>query len=254
MIHNLPRTTMTWIALVSDQMTYAIYHRLANHTAKTRTQSPIPVHIAKARPRSRMAFMVRIQSRERIHMAATLSTMLPLGTTAPDFSLPDTNGGKTVSRADFKGKPLLVMFICNHCPFVKHIRTELSRLGRDYRGRVGMVAISSNDAEKYPDDSPAKMTDEAKAAGYTFPYLYDESQAVAKAYHAACTPDFFLFDKNHRLVYRGQLDDSRPSGRGPGGDLPVTGKDLRAAMDATLAGKAVPGEQKPSIGCNIKWK
>lgn len=187
-------------------------------------------------------------------MPATPSTMLALGTAAPDFSLPDTNGGKTVSRADFKGKPLLVTFICNHCPFVKHIRVELAKLGRDYRGKVGMVAISSNDVVKHPDDSPAKMTEEAKAAGYTFPYLYDETQSVARAFDAACTPDFFLFDASHKLAYRGQLDDSRPSGRGPGGDLPVTGKDLRAAMDAVLAGKPVSKDQKPSIGCNIKWK
>ena len=190
-------------------------------------------------------------------MAATPSTMLPLQTSAPSFSLPDTNGGtnKTVSLSDFKSKPLLVAFICNHCPFVKHIRAELARLGRDYLPKgASIVAISSNDVENYPDDSPAKMTEEAKVAGYTFPYLYDESQQVAKAYNAACTPDFFLFDKNHKLVYRGQLDDSRPSGRGPGGNLPVTGKDLRAALDAVLAGKSVSPDQKPSIGCNIKWK
>jgi len=188
-------------------------------------------------------------------MAATSSTMLPLNTSAPAFSLPDTTAaGKKVSLADFTGKPLLVMFLCNHCPFVKHIRSELARLGRDYKGRAALVAISANDAEKYPDDSPAKMTEEAKAAGYTFPYLYDESQAVAKAYKAACTPDFFLFDKSHKLVYRGQLDDSRPSGRGPAGDTGPTGKDLRAALDAVLAGKPVSADQKPSIGCNIKWK
>ncbi len=188
-------------------------------------------------------------------MPATLSTMLALGTPAPNFSLPDTNNaGNKVSLSDFKNKPLLVMFLCNHCPFVKHIRAELTRLGLDYQPRVGIVAISSNDIENHPDDSPAKMTAEARAAGYTFPYLYDESQQVAKSYKAACTPDFFLFDKTHKLVYRGQLDDSRPTGRGPGGDLPVTGKDIRAALDALLASKTVSTDQKPSIGCNIKWK
>ena len=175
--------------------------------------------------------------------------MLPLGTAAPDFKLPDTNG-KMVSLSDFRGKPVLVMFICNHCPFVKHIRAELAKLGPDYQPRgVGIVAINSNDVANYPDDSPAKMKEEAKSAGYTFPYLYDESQSVAKTYHAACTPDFYLFDTEHRLIYRGQLDDSRPSNA-----LPVTGKDLRAALDAVLSGKEVPQNQKPSIGCNIKWK
>jgi peroxiredoxin len=182
-------------------------------------------------------------------MVAVNSTMLPLGTAAPDFSLPDTDGN-AVTLANFQGRPLLVMFICNHCPFVKHIRGELARLGRDYQSRgVAIVAISSNDVSGYPADSPENMKQEAKAAGYSFPYLYDESQAVAKAYRAACTPDFFLFDKDHRLVYRGQLDDSRP-----GNNIPVTGKDLRAALDAVLAGNPVPPNQKPSIGCNIKWK
>jgi peroxiredoxin len=183
-------------------------------------------------------------------MARTPSTMLPLGTIAPDFRLADTNG-KLVSLGELTGSPaLLVMFICNHCPFVKHIRSELAQLGRDYIPRgVAIVAISSNDAANYPDDSPAKMAEEARAAGYNFPYLYDESQAVAHAYRAACTPDFFLFDRNHRLVYRGQLDDSRP-----GNGIPVTGKDLRAAIEALLAGQAVPAAQKPSLGCNIKWK
>jgi peroxiredoxin len=184
-------------------------------------------------------------------MAATPSVMLPLGTRAPDFKLPDTVSGRPVSLADFAGKKaLLVMFLCNHCPFVKHIRAELARLGRDYGEKgVGMVAISSNDAVNYPDDSPAKMKEEAKAAGYTFPYLYDESQAVARGYQAACTPDFFLFDAGRALVYRGQLDDSRPSN-----GIPVTGKDLRAALDAALAGKPPLPTQRPSIGCNIKWK
>ncbi len=183
-------------------------------------------------------------------MALTPSTMLPLGTKAPDFQLPDTNG-KTVSLANFKGAPaLLVLFICNHCPYVKHIRTELAELGRDYLTKgVAIVAISSNDAKNYPDDSPEKMKQEVKSAGYNFPYLYDETQSVAKAYRAACTPDIFLFDKDLKLVYRGQLDDSRP-----GNDVPVTGEDLRAALDAVLAGAPVSENQIPSIGCNIKWK
>jgi peroxiredoxin len=183
-------------------------------------------------------------------MAKTPSTMLSLGTTAPNFKLPDTNG-KIVSPADFPGKPaLLVLFICNHCPYVKHIRAELARLGRDYVPRgVAIVGINSNDVVNYPDDSPANMVEEVKSAGYSFPYLYDESQAVARAYHAACTPDIYLFDKNRRLVYRGQFDDSRP-----GNGIPVTGRDLRAALDAVLAGKPVPADQKPSLGCNIKWK
>lgn len=176
--------------------------------------------------------------------------MLPLGTKAPDFQLTDTTG-KTVSLADFKGaSALAVVFMCNHCPYVKHIRSGLAQVARDYSKRgVGVVGISSNDVENYPADSPAKMAEEVKAAGYTFPYLYDESQAVAKAYRAACTPDFYLFDKDQRLVYRGQLDDSRP-----GNGVPVTGRDLRMALDSVLAGKAVPAAQKPSIGCNIKWK
>ena len=175
--------------------------------------------------------------------------MLALGTPTPDFKLPDTNG-KTVSLPDFRGKPVLVMFICNHCPFVKHINAQLAQLGRDYQSRsLGIVAISSNDVANYPDDSPERMKEEAKRLGYTFPYLYDESQSVAKAFRAACTPDFFLFDTEHRLVYRGQFDDSRP-----GNALPVTGKDLRVALDAVLAGKDVSKDQKPSLGCNIKWK
>lgn len=183
-------------------------------------------------------------------MAAVPSTMLALGTSAPAFSLPDTSG-KLVSLDMFKGsKALVVMFICNHCPFVKHIRDQIARLAREYSPRgVGFVGISSNDVANYPDDSPEKMREEAAAAGYTFPYLYDETQAVAKAYRAACTPDFFIFDAGKKLVYRGQLDDSRPKN-----NLPVTGKDLRAALDAILSGKPVSGEQMPSIGCNIKWK
>jgi len=176
--------------------------------------------------------------------------MLPLGTTAPDFSLQDTNGN-TVSLADLKDSPaLLVIFMCNHCPYVKHIRAGLAQLAHDYQPkRVAIVGINSNDVANYPEDSPARMKDEVKSAGYIFPYLYDETQAVAKAYRAACTPDIFLFDKNRKLVYRGQLDDSRP-----GNGIPVTGKDLRAALDAVLAGKPVPPNQKASIGCNIKWK
>jgi peroxiredoxin len=183
-------------------------------------------------------------------MALTPSTMLSLGTTAPDFTLPDTNG-KTVSLADFKDKPaLLVIFICNHCPYVKHIRAGLAQLASDYLPRgVGIVGINSNDVANYPDDSPAKMKEEAKSAGYLFPYLYDESQAVAKAYRAACTPDIYLFDKGRKLVYRGQFDDSRPGNR-----IPVTGKDLRAALDAMLVGKPISPNQKASMGCNIKWK
>ena len=176
--------------------------------------------------------------------------MLPLGTKAPDFRLPDPSG-KVVALADFKSAPaLLVIFMCNHCPYVKHVRDGLAKLARDYRPRgVVVVGINSNDVANYPGDSPAKMAEEAAAAGYIFPYLYDETQAVAKAYQAACTPDLYLFDKDQRLVYRGQLDDSRP-----GSGVPVTGKDLRAALDAVLGGKPVSPSQKPSIGCNIKWK
>jgi peroxiredoxin len=183
-------------------------------------------------------------------MALTPSTMLPLGTSAPEFRLPDTNG-KIVSLADFNAAPaLLVLFICNHCPYVKHIRAALAELGRDYqRSGAAIVAISSNDVQNHPDDSPEKMKQEAKSAGYVFPYLYDESQAVARAYRAACTPDIFLFDKNRRLAYRGQFDDSRP-----GNGRPVTGKDLRAALDTVLAGKPAPEPQTASVGCNIKWK
>jgi peroxiredoxin len=183
-------------------------------------------------------------------MALTPSTMLALGTTAPDFRLPDT-GGKMVALGDFKPAPALaVLFICNHCPYVKHMQAGLAQLARDYQARgAAIVAINSNDAQNYPGDSPAKMAQEAKSAGYTFPYLYDESQAVARAYRAACTPDIFLFDAARKLVYRGQFDDSRP-----GNGAPVTGKDLRAALEAVLAGKPVPVRQVPSIGCGIKWK
>ena len=183
-------------------------------------------------------------------MASTPSTMLSIGTPAPDFNLPDTVSGKQFSLADTTGKPLLVMFICNHCPFVKHVREELAAIGADYQSRgLAIVAISSNDAEHYPDDSPDKMAAEAAEAGYTFPYLHDESQSVAKAYRAACTPDFYLFGADHKLAYRGQLDPSRPRN-----NTPVTGSDLRAAIDAVLAGHPAPKPQLPSIGCNIKWK
>lgn len=183
-------------------------------------------------------------------MARTPSTMLDLGTHAPHFELPDTDG-TLVSLTDFAGAPaLLVMFICNHCPFVKHVRSELAAIGAEYTRRgVGVVAISSNDAAAYPADAPDRMREEKQDAGYVFPYVYDETQDVAKAYRAACTPDFFLFDADRRLVYRGQLDDSRP-----GNGVPVTGRDLRRALDAVLAGAAVPAEQKPSLGCNIKWQ
>jgi peroxiredoxin len=183
-------------------------------------------------------------------MSLTPSTMLTLGTVAPDFRLPNTNG-KTVALADFKTAPaLLVIFMCNHCPYVKLIREGLAKLGRDYRSKgVAIIGINSNDANNYPADSPAKMKEEAKSAGYTFPYLYDESQTVAQAYRAACTPDLFLFDRHQKLVYRGQFDDARP-----GNGLPVTGRDIRAALDSLLANKPIPATQTPSIGCNIKWK
>lgn len=183
-------------------------------------------------------------------MVRTASTMLPLGTAAPDFSLPDT-AGRTVSLADFKDSPaLLVIFMCNHCPYVQHVADGLAKLAKDYQDRgVAVVGINSNDTATYPDDSPAKMADEVRQRGYTFPYLFDETQQVAKAYRAACTPDFFLFDSQRKLVYRGQMDNSRPQS-----GVPVTGQDLRRALDAVLAGAPVPEPQKPSLGCNIKWK
>lgn len=184
-------------------------------------------------------------------MVRTASTMmLPLGAKAPDFALPDPSG-RIVRLSDFDGSPaLLVIFMCNHCPYVKHIADHLAQFAREYQAKgVAIVGINSNDVQNYPDDSPEKMREEIKLRGYTFPYLYDETQEVAKAYRAACTPDFFLFDKERRLVYRGQYDDSRPSN-----GLPVTGKDLRAAIDAVLAGQPVSPDQKPSLGCNIKWK
>lgn len=183
-------------------------------------------------------------------MVRTASTMLPLGTSAPDFSLPDT-AGRTVSLADFKDSPaLLVIFMCNHCPYVQHVADGLAKLAKDYQNRgVAVVGINSNDTATHPEDSPAKMADEVRQRGYTFPYLFDETQQVAKAYRAACTPDFFLFDSQRKLVYRGQMDDSRPQS-----GVPVTGQDLRRALDAVLAGAPVPEPQKPSLGCNIKWK
>ncbi len=183
-------------------------------------------------------------------MVLTPSTMLSLGTKAPDFSLPNVDG-RTVSLADFAGKPaLFVIFMCNHCPFVKHVAAGVATLAREYQARgVAVVGISSNDAAGYPADSPEQMVHEVENRGYTFPYLYDETQEVAKAYRAACTPDFFVFDKDQRLVYRGQMDSSRPDS-----GIPVTGTDLRQAIDAVLAGKPLPAEQKPSIGCNIKWR
>jgi peroxiredoxin len=181
-------------------------------------------------------------------MAATESEMLALGTSAPDFSLPDPDGNMHSPGED--ASAYLVMFICNHCPFVQHVREELARLGRDYMPRnVSIVAINANDVTMHPADSPEKMKQEARAWGYEFPYVFDAEQTVAKAYRAACTPDFFLFDAKKKLVYRGQLDGSRPSN-----DVPVSGRDLREAIDAILAGTAVSPEQKPSIGCNIKWK
>jgi peroxiredoxin len=184
-------------------------------------------------------------------MAQTASTMLALGTVAPDFALTDVVSGKIVHRDDFRGKKaLLVMFICAHCPYVKHIEKELARLGKDYAAQpLAIAAISANDADTHPADSPAGLKRQAETYGFNFAYLYDESQAVARAYAAACTPDIFLFDEDFKLVYRGQFDASRPSN-----DVPVTGKDLRAAIDAVLAGKEVLPDQKPSIGCNIKWK
>ncbi len=183
-------------------------------------------------------------------MVRTPSTMVPLGTPAPDFTLPNVDGSMK-SLADVAGpRGTLVMFICNHCPFVKHVAGQLAELGRDYLPRgIGFAAISSNDVASHPADSPEQMVREAEEQGYPFPYLYDETQEVAKAYHAACTPDFFLYDSSRRLAYRGQLDPSRPDS-----GIPVTGADLRAAIDALLAGKPPAAEQRPSLGCNIKWK
>lgn len=184
-------------------------------------------------------------------MSAVNSTMLELGTEAPDFKLPDTISGKVYDLEEFKGnRALLVIFMCNHCPYVKLIKEELVRFATDYMPKgVGVIAISSNDAENYPDDSPEKMKEDAERLGYPFPYLYDESQEVAKAYKAACTPDLFLFDENLKLKYRGQFDSARP-----GNDIKPDGADLRKATDKVLDGEVVPNDQTPSIGCNIKWK
>lgn len=183
-------------------------------------------------------------------MARTPSTMLELGTEAPDFTLLEPATGHLIARQDFAGKPLLVAFICNHCPYVILIREVFAQLAKDYQQRgVAVVAINANDVANYPDDSPEKMVEEVNNHGYTFPYLYDASQAVAKAYQAACTPDLFLFDHEHKLFYRGQFDDARPRS-----DIPVTGNDLRHALDRLLDNMYPPAEQKASLGCNIKWK
>lgn len=182
---------------------------------------------------------------------AVNSAMLPLGTEAPDFSLADVVSGKTISLETFKDKKaLLVMFICRHCPYVKHVQSQLAKIGKDYQNsNLGIVAISANDPEAYPEDAPESLGEQAKEQGFVFPYCFDETQEVAKAYHAMCTPDLFLFNSQRKLVYRGQLDDSRPSLSNP-----VTGKDLRAAIDAVLNNQPVSAEQKPSMGCGIKWK
>lgn len=184
-------------------------------------------------------------------MAATPSTMMPLGTIAPDFTLPDTVSGRDLSLSELKGKKAtLVMFICNHCPYVLHVNDELVRIAKEYQPKgVSFIAISSNDVVNYPQDGPDLMKEHARKVGYPFPYLYDESQEVAKAYNAACTPDLFLFDENLKCVYRGQLDNSRPKN-----DKPVTGRDLRMALEALLNGRNISEIQIPSIGCNIKWK
>ena len=184
-------------------------------------------------------------------MTLTPSTMLALGTQAPAFTLTDAVDGHAISLADFAGKPaLLVMFICNHCPYVKHVQSELGRVAADFAPRgLAVVAINSNGLEEYPEDGPQHMKELALSEGWDFPFLFDETQEIAKKYMAACTPDFFLFDGDQTLVYRGQLDDSRPST-----DIPVTGRDLRAAIDSILAGEPVPEEQKPSMGCSIKWQ
>ena len=184
-------------------------------------------------------------------MSETPSTMLPLGTQAPDFTLKDVTADKTITLGTFiNKKSLLVMFICVHCPYVKHVKEESAKIGHDYQDKeLGIVAISSNDVKEYPQDAPEGMKQMAKDLGFTFPFCYDETQVVAKVYHAACTPDFFIFDKNRKLVYRGQLDDSRPDS-----GIPVTGHDLRKAIDAALKDQPISPDQKPSLGCNIKWK
>lgn len=184
-------------------------------------------------------------------MARTESAMLPLGTSAPSFTLPNVVTNHNLSTKEAAGpKGLLVMFLCRHCPFVKHLQSAIAQLGRDYKDKgIGIVAISSNDAAAHPDDAPESLAQQAREVGFPFPYLYDETQQVARAYNAVCTPDFFLFDGNHRLVYRGQFDSSRP-----GNEVPITGKDLRAALAALLANQPINPDQHPSLGCNIKWK
>ncbi len=183
-------------------------------------------------------------------MVMTASTMLPLGTEAPDFALPDAEGNLVSLSDSGEARALVVVFMCNHCPFVKHVINEFVKLVKEYQPRgVAFVGINANDVNEFPEDRPEKMAQFAREKGFTFPYLYDETQDAAKRYRAACTPDFFVFDENRRLVYRGQMDDSRP-----GSNVPVTGADLRAALDAVLEGEAIPEEQKPSMGCNIKWK
>lgn len=183
-------------------------------------------------------------------MVRTPSTMVELGTPAPDFSLPEPATGRTVSKSEYEGQPLLVAFLCNHCPFVLHIKNVFAAFAHEYQERgLGVVAINANDVSKYPDDHPDKMAEIVRSSGFMFPYLFDESQEVAKAYGAACTPDFFLYDSNHRLVYRGRFDAATP-----GNNEPVTGEDLRAAADALLEGTPMPDDQKPSMGCNIKWR
>ena len=183
-------------------------------------------------------------------MARTPSNMLALHTPAPDFSLPEPATGQTVQLSDFAGQPLLVAFICNHCPFVVHVNDELVKLANEYKEKgIGFLAISANDVVKHPDDGPDRMKAIALQLAYPFPYCYDETQEVAKKFGAACTPDFFIYDANNQLVYRGQLDDSRP-----GNGIPVTGSDIRNALDSLITGNAVSTEQRPSIGCNIKWK
>jgi peroxiredoxin len=183
-------------------------------------------------------------------MPQTLSTMLPLGTTAPSFRLPDTNGRWTSSEEFSDAPALLVAFICNHCPYVKHIRSQFAELAKEFQGRgVAVVGINSNDIAVSPEDSPEKMAEQVREFGYSFPYLYDASQDIARAFQAACTPDFFLFDRSRQLVYRGQFDDSRPSN-----EQPINGADLRAALEGVLRGSPMMVDQKPSIGCNIKWK
>jgi thiol-disulfide isomerase/thioredoxin len=184
-------------------------------------------------------------------MVKTPSTMLPLGTKAFPFNLPDTVSGNTMSLTQLKSdKATVIMFICNHCPYVKHVQDELVRLAKDYQSKgVAFIAISSNDVKQYPEDSPLKMKEVAEKLGYPFPFLYDETQEIARKYQAACTPDFYIFDKNLLLVYRGQLDDSRP-----GNTIPVSGSDIRHALDNLLKGEPINPDQRASVGCNIKWK